>query len=163
MTGKIRHIKEPKRQGGAYIPIFERLVDQDPEEDYEYPVVKFYEKEDLIDSIKRELMHILGTQAKVKKEDYDELSTDPLNYALPEMFGVPEFTYLDATNRENWKPLSKKIGKIIEVYEPRLKNITVTIQDFQATTQFLDLSVTAGLAIPEFQEEATFFLNLNMG
>lgn len=156
----IINIREPKKIPGLSIPLFERLVDFEPERIAEQPVHRFYTLEDLNQSIERELYHILGTQSKARKEDYLELSKDPLNYALPEMFGVPEFTYFEASNKENWKSLAKHMAKIIEIYEPRLKNVQVTINDFNKQSQYLSVSVTGILNVPDFQEEATFALEL---
>ena len=154
------NIREPKRVPGLSIPLFEKLVDSEPEKLTEQPIQKFYTVEDLKLSIERELYHILGTQSKAKKEEYLELAKDPLNYALPEMFGVPEFTYFEAANHENWKPLARYLVKIIEAYEPRLKHVQVTVTGFHRQTQYLHLAVMGSLTIPEFQEEATFHLDI---
>lgn len=156
-------IREPKRVPGVRVPLFERLADEAPEQQSEQPILKFYDYNELMLSIERELYHVLGTQSKAKKEDYLILAKDPLNYGLPEMYGVPEYTYFEATNKENWKPLAKHLGKIIEAYEPRIKNVRVNIQSFQKESQFLLLDVVANLNVPEFQEEATFSLTLKGG
>lgn len=156
-------IREPKRLPGVRVPLFERLADEALEKETEHPIFKFYEFEELLASIERELYHVLGTQSKAKKEDYVELAKNPLNYALPEMYGVPEFTYFEASNKENWKPLAKHVAKIVEAYEPRLKNVKITIEEFEKQSQTLHFHITADLNVPEFQEEATFSLALKRG
>ena len=153
-------INEPKRTIGSAVPLFEKLRDDDPSLQSEHPVLKFYDENEIFDSIQRELYHVFGTQASMRKEDYLELSENPIYYGLPEMFGVPEFTCFEATNKDNWKDLALHLVRVIEAYEPRLSKVRVIIQYFDKETQKLHIEVKAMLSQSHVLEEATFFLSV---
>ena len=151
---------EPKKREGALAPLFERLVDFDTDALQEPFVQKFYDSEEVKDSIERELLHLLGTKAKIRKEDYLALAKDPLNYALPFMYGTPDFSYFEGTNTEQWQPFSKYVAKAIEAFEPRLSNIGVRVIGVDNQKQFLDIEINAMINFCGFFEEATFAIKM---
>ncbi|MBX9977301.1 MAG: type VI secretion system baseplate subunit TssE [Alphaproteobacteria bacterium] len=157
---KSSYIHEPQKCPGAFIPLFERLVDFDIDATHESPVQKFHDFDSMTKSIERELFHILGSFVKFEKKDYIALSKNDDNFGLPGMFGVPEFSMFEGTNTYNWKPLTRYLEKIIERFEPRLSNITVVIQGVDKSKQFLNITITATLCSPHFQEEVTFSMAL---
>lgn len=154
------YIHEPQKRPGSFIPLFERLIDFDPENTSETPIQKFYDSKAMVKSIERELFHILGSHVKFEKEDYIAFSKNDDNYGLSGMYGVPEFSMFEATNTYNWKPLMRHLEKLIDRFEPRLSNSTVVIQGVDKNKQFLNLQVTATMDTPHFQEEVTFFMTL---
>lgn len=152
---------EPKREVGAPIPLFDRLVDEDPEADSEVPPKRFYNKFMLIQSIQREIERILSTRTTAKKEQYEELSEDPLNYGLPEMFGLADFSHFDGANSGDWDYVSQLCQRAIEIFEPRVKNVDVIIQSFDRPRQSLSITVQADIALPEYQGEVSFPMMLS--
>lgn len=155
-----KYLEEPNESLGAFVPLFERLIDEDLEQAAECPVKKFYSFEELKQSIKRELLNILGTQCKFKEEGYRQLTTNSLNYGLPGMFGVPELTMYDGTNTNHWRIFARYMAKVIGVFEPRLTNITVTLNGVDRAKQFLEVVIFAHISLGIFREEATFSLRL---
>jgi len=147
---------EPKTIAGARIPLFDRLIDDDPEAEKEVPVKHYYNRFELIQSIEREVERILNTRATVKREEYDEFSEDPLNYGLPEMFGLADFSQYDATKVDEWPRIEELCEQAIMQYEPRIKNVTATVTAFDKKTQNLSITIHADFAIKEFQGELTF-------
>lgn len=156
------YLQEPKKEAGSRIPLFDRLANLDTEALSESPIQKFQDLKELEISIERELLHLLGTQTKFKRDDYMELIKNPMNFALPGMYGVPEFTYFEASNSDNWKMITRLLTKVISYYEPRLKNVSVSAEDFDGQRQQLQLNIIAELNIPEFRQEATFSLALKV-
>lgn len=147
---------EPKRIAGAPVPLFDRLIDDDPETVTEQPVKRYYNRFELIQSIEREVARILNTRATVKRAEYDDFSEDPLNFGLPEMFGLGDFSQYDATNQQNWPRIAELCEQAITRYESRIKNVTATVTAFDKKTQSLSVTIHADFAIKEFQGELTF-------
>jgi type VI secretion system lysozyme-like protein len=147
---------EPKKTLGARIPLFDRLIDDDPDTEKEVPVKHYYNRFELIQSIEREIERILNTRATVRRAEYDEFSEDPLNYGLPEMFGLGDFSQYDATKVDEWPRIEELCEQAIMRYEPRIKNVTATVTAFDKKTQSLSITIHADFAIKEFQGELTF-------
>jgi type VI secretion system protein ImpF len=149
-------LAEPKKIRGAPVPLFDRLVDEDCEIVNEQPVKRFYNREELIHSIEREVSNILNTRTTARREDYEDFSENNLNFGLPEMFGLGDFSRFDATNQSEWDKITRLCEETITRFEPRIKNISVTISEFDRKTQSLNLNLQADFAVKEFQGEVTF-------
>ncbi len=149
-------LAEPKTIRGAPAPLFDRLIDDDPETISEHPVKKYYNRFEVIQSIEREVDRILNTRATVKRSEYDDFSEDPLNFGLPEMFGLGDFSQFDATNMQQWPRIIELCEQAILRYEPRIKNVTATVAGFDKKTQSLSMTIHADFAMKEFQGELTF-------
>ena len=149
-------LAEPKILSGGPVPLFDRLVDDDPETLSEQPVKKYYNRSEVIQSIEREVERILNTRATVKRAEYEDFSEDPLNYGLPEMFGLGDFSQFDATNMQQWPRISDPCEQAILRYEPRIKNVVATVTGFDKKTQSLSITIRADFAMKEFQGELTF-------
>lgn len=155
-----KYLNEPHESIGAFVSLFDRLVDNDLDQRVEFPVYKFYSLDQLKSSIQEELMHIIETQSKFKEKNYKILVENPLNYAVSGMFGVPELTMYDGSNTNHWRIFARYMTKVISIFEPRLKNIVVTINGFDNSKQFLNLTIFAHIIFGTFREEATFSLRL---
>lgn len=149
-------LSEPKRLTGAPIPVFDRLIDEDPDTPAEMPVKRYYTQAEVIQSIQREILRILNTRTTAKRVNYDLFSDEDRNFGLPEMFGLADFSQLDAANHSEWHRIETLCEQAISRYEPRIKNVTVTIVDFNKQTHALNLTIQADLALKEFQGEVTF-------
>lgn len=156
-------LAEPKILSGAPIPLFDRLIDDDPEATNEHPVKKYYNRFELTQSIEREVERILNTRSTVKRAEYDDFSEDPLNFGLPEMFGLGDFSQFDATNMDHWPRVADLCEQAILRYEPRIKNVTATITEFDQKNQSLSMTIQADFAMKEFQGELTFPTIFTMG
>ena len=149
-------LAEPKKIFGAPVPLFDRLIDEDPENPGEHPARRYYTREELIQSIEREVGRILNTRITAKQTGYDDFSENRLNFGLPEMFGLPDFSRFDATSQTEWNKITQLCEEAITRFEPRIKNVAVAISGFDKKTQSLSLSLHADFAIREFQGEVTF-------
>jgi type VI secretion system protein ImpF len=147
---------EPKTLTGAPLPLFDRLIDEDPEVVTEVPPKRYYNRFETIQSIEREVERILNTRAMVKRADYEDLSEDPLNFGLPEMFGLADFSQYDATNETDWPRIAEICEQSIARYEPRIKNVSATVTSFDNKTHSLSMTIHADFALKEFQGELSF-------
>jgi type VI secretion system lysozyme-like protein len=154
-------VAEPRREKGAPIPLFERLIDEEVGETFEIPPRRFYNRFELIQSIEREVYRILNTRSTARRDDYGYLDLDQENFGLPQMFGMADFSQFDGANTGHWPKIAKICELAIERYEPRLKNVRLSIQSFDRQDQCLIANVEADLDIPHFQGEVTFPMGIN--
>jgi type VI secretion system protein ImpF len=153
---------EPRKVPGARVPLFDRLINDDEQILQGSHEGRFYDQQGLVASVEREVFRLLNTRTAIKREDYEALSQDEINFALPEMYGLPEFSLYEGADHTNWPHIVRHCQKIIAYYEPRLKNIRVVVKAFDKQRQALIVHITADLAVPEFTEEITFPLNLSL-
>lgn len=147
---------EPKLLHGAPIPLFDKLIDTDLSLNEEIPPKRFYNRFELMQSIQTELSRILNTRANAKKVDYDQLAAEPMNFALPQMYGLADFSQYDATSKGNYPRIAKLCENAIRIFEPRLKNAIVTITEFDNNKARLSAIIDAELNMKDFQGEVTF-------
>lgn len=153
---------EPRRQVGAPIPLFDRLVDDDPLDTGEVPIKRYYNQNDLQMSIQREVERILGTRASLKKEDLGELAEEALNSGFPPLFGLSDFSQYDGARETDHPMIVQLCTKAINRYEPRLKDVKVFIQGFDRNTSTLLGIIEASLVSEIFQGEVSFPLSLKL-
>lgn len=152
---------EPKREGGAPIPLFDRLIDQSPEEAEENPIKRFYNQFELIQSIEREVFRILNTRSTAKYHEFDDLIVDRKNQGLVQLYGLADFSQFDGTNSGHYPRIARLCELSISAFEPRLTNVKVTITHFDKHSQALVASISAQITIPHFQQEITFPMTIN--
>jgi type VI secretion system lysozyme-like protein len=158
---------EPRKVPGSRMLLFDRLIDEDETVQDTNAISsdgdgRFYDRPELVASIEREVFKLLNTRTVIKRDEYEILIQDEINFALPEMYGLPEFSLYEGANSMNWPLIIQHCQLIIGYYEPRLKNIQVIIDEFDQQQQTLTVHLTADLAVPEFTEEITFPLNISL-
>lgn len=153
---------EPKREQGAPIPLFERLVNDDLAEEHEYPPKRFYSQSELIDSIQQEVSRILGTRGTLKKEDLSAIGKEALNCGYPPLFGLSDFSHYDGSSYANYPKIAQLCQEAILRYEPRIANVKVIIKSFDSHRSSLHGEIYATLSSTFFQAEVTFPLALKI-
>ena len=71
-------LKQPKRQPGGLVPLFDRLINEDPREAEEPKIKKFYGSMELVDSLQREISLILSTRCNARRDRYQHLRKEML-------------------------------------------------------------------------------------
>mgnify|MGYP001034377331 CR=1 FL=1 len=155
-------LTEPKREQGAPISLFEKLIDNDRNAQEEVPSKRFYNRFELMQSIQAELSRILNTRANARKADYDQLASDERNFGLPQLYGLADFSQYDATNNGHHPRIARLCENAIRLFEPRLKNAKVTITEFDTKKARLYAIIDAELNMKDFQEEVTFPLEIEV-
>lgn len=154
-------LAEPKRESGAPIPLFERLIDQEPDQDSEVPCKRYYNQHELIQSIEREVFRILNTRSTAKHSEFEDLMALRDNIGLVHLFGLADFSQFDGNNGGHRPRIARLCEIAISIFEPRLNNVKVTILEFDKQSQTLIASISALVAIPEFQQEITFPMTIS--
>lgn len=154
--------REPRRQEGAPIPLFDRLVDEDPLTSAEIPIKRYYDQKDLQASIQREVERILGTRSSLKKEDMGDLAEEAFEIGFPPLFGLSDFSQYDGARSSDHPMIAQLCKNAIKRYEPRLKDVDVRIQGFNRNTSTLFGVIEARLNSEVYQGEVSFPLSLKL-
>lgn len=146
---------------GVSIPLFDRLRDENPEVKSEHPIFKRYNRQELLNSVQKEVSQLLNTRCKVPYEDYKKLDPGDLEYGFPELYGLPDQSYTNPQSPEGADQLADMIAHAIEIFEPRLKNVSVEIQTFNEGGQSLSVAVSGDLVVEDVREPISFPVAIN--
>ena len=127
---------------GIKPPLFDRLIDDYPEETIDSGHQYLLTHTTLIESLQRELSYILNTRLTSHNKDYDELIQDPLNFGLPSLFGLQDFNSFDGSNTAQWGHIAQLCQQAIHHFEPRLSEVKVNVNRFNKTNQSLEIEIS---------------------
>jgi type VI secretion system lysozyme-like protein len=141
---------------GVLAPLFHRIMDEK-----EGAVgVQFLNPEQLQESIVEDLSLILNTRCTVRKVVYkDHIQTLSL-FGFPDFFGLGDFSHFDAADAGEWPTIALYLQTAIQAAEPRLREVYVKIDTFNAVDQKLCVSVTALLEEGKLLKEIHFPLEI---
>jgi type VI secretion system lysozyme-like protein len=144
-------LKEPKSFLGAKPLLFDRLIDDHSNESDDSSDLIFLSFNQIKESIEIELTRLLNTRAKSLGLDEDGAS-----YGGPSFYGIPDFNTYDASNTQDWPAIGQTIYDAIDRFEPRLKNFTVTVNEFDSLSQTLKVMISGSLNVKKVEGEVTF-------
>jgi type VI secretion system protein ImpF len=131
-------MKDHDNTGGARALLFERLVDEEPNRKEEQPF-RVLSKRKLWESVRRELGQLLNTRCPVLLPLIGEEERTVINY------GIPDFTALSPHSSVDRQLIAAIIGQTITAYEPRLRNVRVSVENFDEHERTLRITVDADL------------------
>lgn len=146
-------MKKNKIQRGVMPPLFERIIQHKAEKSFERVLL---DEKGLKESIIRELGLILNTRSTVRKVYYEEHLEEIPIFGMPDFFGLEDFSDFDASNRQQWPKIALLVATTIRAAEPRLQNIHVIVDKYDAATQSLSVSVTASLVHAKLLKDIHF-------
>ena len=124
--------------GGARALLFERLVDLEPNREEAQPF-RVLDKEELRESVRRELGQLLNTRCPVPLHRLAEEERTVINY------GIPDFTSLSPQSARDRNLICDLIAQTITAYEPRLRNVRVCADCYEEDERRLQVTVEAEL------------------
>lgn len=107
---------DPARAG-----LLDRLTDSEPNVSEESRPLRTYSREQLIDSIIRELNRVFNTRCIIPKKDLKKRERTVLDY------GVSDYTGMNTRALEDHQTLTRTIKDAITRYEPRLQQVKVSV------------------------------------
>lgn len=152
--------KEPKREELFPIPLIDRLINLDIENDTESSCFRYYTLEETIDSIRQNVEALLSTRNGMRKAEYLEFIQNIDNAGYPSLYGVPDYQENDPSDKANWLEIEKIYTHAIRVYEPRLIDIQVSVLEYDSKWQRLSIAIKGSLHTRLAQREVTFPLLL---
>jgi type VI secretion system lysozyme-like protein len=148
-------VREPKPIQGAKALLFERLVDEDPHTPGEAQPFRIYGVAALRESVGRELLRLLNTRCPRLEGPVDEADRTILDY------GVPSFSHISVSSETDTRQLVRILEQAITVYEPRLRNVQVTIEPSKTSKTTAVGSIEAMLVVGNVNEPVSFPLVLS--
>lgn len=105
---------------GAHVPIFDKLTDMDTDSTSEAIPKLFLSEEELKESVISELSKLLNTRI-INMLDLEQGNHTPFSY------GAHITTATSTDNLDDSKKLEITIQSVIEYFEPRLRDVKVTL------------------------------------
>lgn len=137
---------------GATVSILDRLIDHEPGISRESPSSRSTTLKQLKESVRRDLEWLLNTRETGGDDigDLPELSRSLATY------GLPDFTNLGTSNLSDQKRMRLAIQNAIEIFEPRLQDVQVTLDPLQANDRLLHFRIDARLKVDPAPEPISF-------
>jgi type VI secretion system lysozyme-like protein len=127
---------------GTPAPLFDRIVD---DKTGITSANSLLNADELKASIIQELSLVLNTRCTVRKVIYeDHMETIPL-FGLPDFFGLADFSQFDGNSSQDWPMAARLIETAIQAAEPRLENVSVSIESYDNVNQLLSVMVYASV------------------
>jgi type VI secretion system protein ImpF len=121
--------------------LLDRLIDLDPESKREVPASPWEQIRDLRVALCRDLTALLNTRRAA--DDFDRSYEESANSLLS--FGITDFTSYNLKKGPEQERLRKSIERGIRLFEPRLDQVAVTIEETDARRPILRFQVSAVL------------------
>jgi type VI secretion system protein ImpF len=143
------------------LSVLDRLVDYEPEKSREAAMSRTKSLRYLKDTVKRDLEWLLNTRQSAGKLPPN---LKELNKSLA-AYGLPDFSNVGLKNDGDRNRLSRALEAVIEIFEPRLKDVTVSLEPRGETERILHFRIDGRLKVEPAPEPVTFdtALDVNSG
>lgn len=140
---------ESKAETGTATPFFDRFKDDSPSSTTDQTYQAFLNYDALLASVIKEIEYILNTRRSARQAFYNEIEDDAIYFGLPALFGFNDFQSFDALNTLDKRNIIKLCEKSITLFEPRIKNVKVTIGEYNIQKQALEVFVSGELRLKQ--------------
>jgi type VI secretion system protein ImpF len=156
---KLKPIKLSVKEG-APVPLFSRLIDEEPHVKSEKVVKNILSLDDLEASISGELEIILNTRISAFEEN-SEVPGIPEYYRLPDFFGLRDFSTYNIETDIGKAYITKKVREAIVRFEPRLLNPEVILLGISEDRFSLITEIRGEILVGTYRRQVTFPIVLN--
>lgn len=150
-------MREPKPIRGAKALLFERLVDENPSVQREAQPFRIYDVAGVRASVQRELIRLLNTRCPSPAGVLDERDRTVLDY------GIPDFAHMAASSSTDVQQLARILERAITAYEPRLREVHVSMEPAKNNSAAVVGSISAMLVVGSVNEPVSFPLVASVG
>lgn len=130
--------------------LFDRLIDEDPASAQEIRPLRVLSLPELKESVRRELGRLLNTRCPIPGSAVEGMDRTVINY------GIPDFTSYSPQNPDDQSKLAKSMRHAIEAFEPRLRNVTVSIDPLLPNERTVTARIEAVLMVGTVREPVMF-------
>ena len=141
-----------EREGPVTLSVLDRLIDREPERKLEPPLTRSQSLRELKAALRRDLEWLLNTRRTIEAgpASLKELEHSLYNYGLPDVSSL----YLRSSNDQ--ETLLKAIKTAINLFEPRLLNVKVTLEPAGGNTRVLHFAIEGLLRMDPAPEHVFF-------
>jgi type VI secretion system lysozyme-like protein len=144
-------MRDPKPVEGGRALLFERLTDEDPRSPAEEArPFRVHETRELKESVRRELARLLNTRCSVSTRQLGARTRSVLDY------GIPDFSSLSALSGDDQNRLASLVEQTVAAFEPRLRDVRVSVAGVRPDDRALVLSIEATLVLGTHAEPVSF-------
>jgi type VI secretion system protein ImpF len=141
--------------------VLDRLMDDEPGVSREPVQYRYASLGQVKASVVRDLENLLNTRRNITAlpREYKQLNRSLFGY------GVMDFTTQNPRNPAVQQQLRLDIARTIEVFEPRLQNVTVHVETDNDSLQSVHFRITALLTVESESEPVSFdtYFDVNRG
>ena len=130
--------------------MFERLSNPAFHDPAKPPPVRVYGRVELKESIRRELDRLLNTRCAARR-DRNGTVID---------YGIPDFSWMSAASADDRQLLAETLARKIACYEPRLREVRVTIEPDASDVRSVIGWIEATLVVETIREPVSFPLSI---
>lgn len=132
------------------MPLFDRLVDLQPHQPREVRPLRTLDRQGLRESVRRELERLLSTRTSLPAHRLDGHRLSVVDY------GLPDLAAYSARNQDHWPLIAEAIRRVVEVFEPRLRDVAVEVRASAGTNWTLEVKILGILTIDRLSEPVAF-------
>lgn len=143
-------MREPRRTRGARALLLDRLVDLDPRSGAEPVPLRVLDRDELLASVRREVGHLLNTRCTLTLEELEGRERTVLEY------GLPDFSHLHTRDPRAQEALAEHVRATVAAYEPRLRQVRITVEPLRNSQRELLARVDALLVLGDVTEAVSF-------
>jgi type VI secretion system protein ImpF len=105
--------------------VLDRLIDDDPKSNVEPPLTRSQSVRQFKTALRRDLEWLLNARRVITPvpDECEELARSVFT------FGLPDITSMSKDSRESFERLARLIQSAIDVFEPRLDDVTVALRE----------------------------------
>jgi type VI secretion system protein ImpF len=130
--------------------LIDRLIDEEPSVRREIRPLRTLSPKQQKVSLARDLLWLLNTRTPIPASVYLRKELTVIDY------GIPDFGKSSPANPDDRDFLAQSIAKAISVYEPRLRDVRISVKPETRDGKSLDLVINAIMAIDEVREPISF-------
>ncbi|MBW1765683.1 MAG: type VI secretion system baseplate subunit TssE [Deltaproteobacteria bacterium] len=134
----------------ARASLIDRLVDIHPESPTEDRPLRSLSREELKESLRRDLESLLNTRTSLPGSLFDKWDLTVIDY------GIPDFGSDSHANPNYQILLIKRITRSILAFEPRLQNVRVTVDPNSVDERGLHVIIDAIMVVESVREPVSF-------
>ena len=150
-------MRAAEEQLGIRLSILDRLTDLEPEIRKEAPLTPWEAMRQYKASLCRDLTALLNIRRA--EEDFDRSYQESTNSLLT--FGLTDFTSFNLKNGMDQERVRRSIERVIRQFEPRLTQITVTVEPPDPVKPVLRFQIVALLRMDPGGEAVLFDASLH--
>jgi len=147
-------MREPRPITGALAPLFDRLVDLDPEAARESVPQRVLDRPAVVASVAREIVRLFNTRCPHPERPGAAATGWVLDY------GVPDFGALSAASAPDRERYAAVLSRLLLAFEPRLSQVRIVLQPVPGEPARLRGAIAAELRLGTVREPVSFPLLL---
>lgn len=149
---------EKKHQSEVLLPLIERLTDLEPTKREEAPLTHVQSVRRFRQALRRDLEWLLNTRRNITPPP--EWCRE-LQYSLFE-FGLPDLTTYSLSTARDQGQLVSIMEEVLERFEPRLRNVTVSLLPVNSKARILKFQIEGLLRMDTGVERVQFDTTLDL-